>query len=272
MNSGKEIRFNVLSMAIVAAGLSFGGLASAADTEFSYSGDSGPGFWSELSSDWGACAGTASNARQSPVAIDHARFDRHLRPLALQSFPTTVDIFNNGHTIEQNYEGTRSSILFEGRHFELQQFHFHSLSEHAVRGERGAMELHAVFAEPASADKLVVGVIFEIGKTPNPFVQVLIDAGLPRKNGDTTVTATPINLADVLPDTSSYFTYAGSLTTPPCTENVTWIVLANTAKVSQPQFQSFQRILGDDFRPLQKLNGRVVRFTSASPHHGDDKD
>jgi carbonic anhydrase len=185
-----------------------------------------------------------------------------LRPLALQSYPTTVDIFNNGHTIEQSYEGTGSVILFEGRYFELLQFHFHSLSEHIVNADRGAMELHAVFQESSRGDKLVVGVIFEIGKRNNRFVQVLIDAGLPRKNGETTVTATPINLADVLPDTSSYFTYPGSLTTPPCTENVTWIVLANAAKVSQTQFQSFRRILGNDFRPLQNLNGRVVRSTS----------
>lgn len=246
------------------------GLACAAETEFSYSGDNGPGFWSELSSEWGACAGTAPNARQSPINIDHARFDRNLRALELRSYPTTVDIFNNGHTIEQSYEGTGSVILFEGRDFELLQFHFHSLSEHAVDAQRGAMELHAVFQEPDSGDKLVVGVIFEIGKRINRFVQVLIDAGLPRKNGETTVTSTPINLADVLPGTSSYFTYPGSLTTPPCTENVTWIVLANTAKVSQAQFQSFRRILGNDFRPLQSLNHRVVRSTSASAHHGDD--
>ena len=109
----QEIRCSVLSASIVAVGLCFGGSARAAEPEFSYSGDNGPGFWSELSSEWGACAGTAQNARQSPINISHARFDRNLRPLALQSYPTTVDIFNNGHTIEQNYEGTGSVIRFE---------------------------------------------------------------------------------------------------------------------------------------------------------------
>lgn len=134
------------------------------------------------------------------------------------------------------------------------------------------MELHAVFQDRSSTDKLVVGEIFEVARKKNRFLQVLIDAGLPRKNGATTVTSTPINLADVLTSTSSYFTYPGSLTTPPCSENVTWIVLAKTAKMSQSQFQAFRRILGNDFRPLQALNGRVVRFTSAPSQHGQDRE
>jgi len=265
---GKEMSRNRLSVMIVAAGLSLAASVSAAD--FSYSGDDGPGFWSELDPAWSACAGTAPDARQSPVNIGHARFDRNLRPLALQSYPTTIDMFNNGHTIEQRYEGTGSFIHFEGRDYELQQFHFHTLSEHTINSERGAMEFHAVFQDRSSTDKLVVGEIFEVAGKNNRFLQVLIDAGLPRKNGATTVTSTPINLADVLVSTSSYFTYPGSLTTPPCSENVTWIVLAKTAKLSQSQFLAFRRILGNDFRPRQALNGRVVRFTSAQ--HGEDRD
>jgi carbonic anhydrase len=115
-------------------------------------------------------------------------------------------------------------------------------------------------------------VLFEISKKSNPFLQTLIDAGLPKKNGDTKVTSTLINLADVLTSTSSYFTYSGSLTTPPCSENVTWIVLAKPANVSQAQFQSFRRILGNDFRPLQNLNGRVLRSTRDLPSRKDGED
>jgi len=258
---------------IVIAGISFAGSVNAADTEFSYNGDTGPGYWSELNSEWGACAGTAPDARQSPIDIDRVKIDRNLMPLELQTFPTTIDIFNNGHTIEQRYEATGSTIYFEGRAYELQQFHFHTLSEHAVEGERGAMELHAVFQEPGSGDNLVIGMLFEAGKKNNPFIQTLIDAGLPEKNGDTTMTDEPIDLADVLTSTSSYYTYPGSLTTPPCSENVTWIVLQKPAKFSQAQFQSFRRILGNDFRPLQDLNGRTARGTSKKlPDKYDDDD
>jgi carbonic anhydrase len=253
----------------VATGLSFSGLVNAADPEFSYNGDTGPGYWSELDSAWAACAGVAPDSRQSPIDIDHAVVDHTLKPLALQTYPTPIDLINNGHTIEEEYEGTGSAITFEGKGYELQQFHFHSLSEHAVNGERGNMELHAVFQDAGTGDRLVVGLLFEIGR-PNPFLQTLIDAGLPKKNGNVTMTPKLINLADVLTSTSSYYTYAGSLTTPPCTENVTWIVLAKAATLSQAQFQAFRHILGNDFRPLQRSNGRVIRSTQpVLPHWFD---
>jgi carbonic anhydrase len=131
------------------------------------------------------------------------------------------------------------------------------------------MELHAVFQDPGTGDRLVIGLLFEIGR-PNPFLQTLIDAGLPKKNGNVTMTPRLINLADVLTSTSSYYTYGGSLTTPPCTENVTWVVLAKPATLSGSQFQDFRRILGNDFRPLQRSNGRVIRSTHpALPHWFD---
>ena len=258
--------------AVLVSALCFNASATAADAEFLYNGDNGPGFWSELDPAWAACAGAGGRARQSPVNIDHVRPDRSLHALALQTFPTNVNLFNNGHTIEQHYEESGSSIDFEGKTYELLQFHFHSLSEHTVDGKHGALELHAVFQQTESDNKLVIGQIFDIGKKPNRFVQTLIDAGLPRKNGDTTVTPANINLTDALTSTASYYTYSGSLTTPPCTENVTWIVLAQTSYLSQAQFKSFSGVLGDDFRPLQELHGRVVRSTGVSTPHGEDHD
>lgn len=158
-----------LSTAIVITGLSFIGLGNAAAADFSYNGDTGPGYWYELNPEWSACAGRAADARQSPIDIERVRIDPDLKPLALQTFPTTIDIFNNGHSIQQQYENTGSTITFEGRTYELQQFHFHTLSEHAVDGERGAMELHAVFQEAASGDNLVVGMLYEAGKKNNSF-------------------------------------------------------------------------------------------------------
>jgi len=261
-----------LSAAVLAAGLGFTESVSAAGAEFSYNGDTGPAYWFELSPDWAACAGTAVDARQSPVNIHRTRFDPHLKSLALQTHPTSIDMFNNGHTIEQHYEGTGSRIVFEGTTYELQQFHFHTLSEHVISGEHADMELHAVFQDAAGVSNLVVGVLFEDGKKNNPFLQTLIDAGLPAKNGDTTVTSTQIDLADVLTSTASYFTYPGSLTTPPCSETVTWVVLAKPAKMTHAQGQSFRRILGNDFRPLQDLNGRRVRSTNVMPPHGFGQD
>ena len=251
------------TLLLLPTALSVVGVADA--QEFQYSGDDGPAHWSGLNPEWEACAGPEGSARQSPINIRKVSFDKSLTRLDLLLYPATIDIFNNGHTIEQHYDGTGSSIYFEGTQYELQQFHFHTLSEHTIGGDHGVMELHAVFS--SGNTNLVLGMLFEIGSHANSFIEKLIGAGLPERNGDTTETDDPINLADALTNTRSYYTYEGSLTTPPCSETVTWVVLTRPARLSRAQFESFRRILGNNFRPLQALNGRVVRATKPSQGH-----
>ncbi len=237
-------------------------LSARADTsapEFAYNGDNGPGFWGETPG-WEACAGTARTQRQSPIDIDHVVFDRHLRPLQLRLHETPLALTNNGHTIEEEYE-PGSSLTVNGIEYALTQFHFHTLSEHTVADRHATMELHAVFADPASDNKAVVGQLFVIGKS-NRFVAELLTHGLPAKSGDeVNVPSQMISVADALTNTSRYYTYPGSLTTPPCSETVTWFVLHEYAQVSSDQFDAFRHILGNNFRPLQKRNGRTVRST-----------
>ena len=123
------------------------------------------------------------------------------------------------------------------------------------------MELHAVFADPASDNKAVVGQLFVIGKE-NHFIDELLTHGLPTKSGDEVHDPSQlINVAGGLTNTSRYYTYPGSLTTPPCTETVTWFVLHEYAQVSSEQLDAFRHILGNDFRPTQKRNGRTIRST-----------
>jgi len=269
----QKMNRRVLCALIAISGFSLVGSVNAEDTEFSYTGDTGPAYWYELNPEWEACAGTDPDARQSPIDINETKVDRHLRRLDLDICSTEIDLFNNGHTIEQHYEDTGSSIYFEGRVYDLLQFHYHTFSEHAIEGELGDMELHAVFRNPDEGDYLVVGQLFKVSKQGNPFIQALIDAGLPEKNGDTTESEEEVNVADVFTNISSYYTYPGSLTTPPCSEIVTWVVLKQPTKITNEQYQAFRRILGNDFRPLQKLNDRVVRATKnrhPRKHHHDD--
>ena len=208
--------------------------ANTSAPEFAYSGDNGPGFWAETPG-WEACAGTSRTQRQSPIDIDHLVFDRHLGPLQLRLHETPLALTNNGHTIEEEYE-PGSSLTVNGVVYGLSQFHFHTLSEHTVAGRHAAMELHAVFADPASDNKAVVGQLFVIGRT-NRFVAELLTHGLPTKSGDeVNVPSQMINVAGALTDTSRYYTYPGSLTTPPCTETVTWFVLHKYAQLSSVQF------------------------------------
>jgi carbonic anhydrase len=184
--------------------------------------------------------------------------------------PTPIALLNNGHVIEAEYE-PGSTLQFEGVVYHLEQFHFHTLSEHTVRGHYGAMELHAVLKDDlVNTTKIaVVGMRYTIG-SDNPFLATLLAHGLPEKAGDDVKAEDTINLADGLTDTAAYYTYPGSLTTPPCSENVTWIVLKKVAELSPQQFEAFRHILGNDFRPLQERHGRVVRVTRGGEGYRGD--
>jgi carbonic anhydrase len=173
--------------------------------------------------------------RQSPIDIEKAaeKKEPSLEPLDLDSHDTTIHLINKGHTIEQEYE-EGSTLTFEGVVYELLQFHFHTLSEHTRNGERGLMELHAVFKNDDTGNLAVIGQIYELGQ-PNQFLAVF-DQTLPSHEGDEVILPTEINLEDGFENTKNYFTYPGSLTTPPCSPIVTWIVLKKWATMSEAQF------------------------------------
>jgi carbonic anhydrase len=121
------------------------------------------------------------------------------------------------------------------------------------------MELHAVFQDENS-NLAVIGVLYRIGR-PNPFLAKILSGGLPQKTTSDPVTVSDLNLANAFTDLSSYYRYPGSLTTPPCSETVTWLVLKQQAELSASQYEEFRKVLGNNFRPVQATNGRVVRAT-----------
>jgi len=228
--------------------------------DFAYSGDKGPGFWAELhgkdGKEFTACAPSPS-ARQSPIDIDRVVEDPGLGPLKVEFVKAPFGMKNLGYTIQAD-PAFGSTLNVDGRSYSLLQFHFHTLSEHTVGGRHGVMEVHFVFKH-SDTDFAVIGVLYRVGRS-NAFLKTLIDAGLPEKTTSPVVTVTP-NLEKALTDTSQYFTYPGSLTTPPCSPVVTWLVLKQWAELSPEQFEAFRRILGNDFRPLQDPNGRSIRAT-----------
>jgi carbonic anhydrase len=129
------------------------------------------------------------------------------------------------------------------------------------------MEMHAVFAEEGGTN-LVLGQLFGPAQGNNTFIQTLIDAGLPEKEGDETMTGDLIDVGDAFKNTGSYYTYSGSLTTPPCSEVVTWVLLKDWAGLSQEQYQAFRHVLGNNFRPVQDLKGRQI--TQTWDHRGQN--
>jgi carbonic anhydrase len=245
-----------LVVAVLGAWIAFGSSTFAqehAAPHFSYSGDTGPGFWSETDPKCG------SSARQSPIDIDHVVTDRGLGPLDLTSKEGAFRLNNTGYTVNATPTVESGRLMIAGKPFTLAQFHFHTLSEHTVNGKRGVMELHAVF-QNSPQNLAVIGLLYTIGQA-NPFLQRLLDAGLPPKPSSAPVTVRGVDVKQAFPSLASYYTYAGSLTTPPCSETVTWFVLKQWGEMSEEQYEAFRRILGNDFRPIQKTAGRRVSAT-----------
>ena len=229
--------------------------AATAD-DFSYNGDLGPGFWSKIAP---ACA-TTPVSRQSPIDIDRTIEDPGLEPLHVVVPETSYKLSNKGYTVEAGPKDAGFLLLHETV-YKLLQFHFHTLSEHTVEGRRGEMELHAVFRNELNhADLAVIGVLFKIG-SPNPFLDKIIAAGVPQLTGTVGGEVKGLRLHEVFADIASYYTYSGSLTTPKCSEGVTWVVLKQWAEMSPEEFEAFRHVLGNDFRPLQARNGREIRAT-----------
>lgn len=232
---------------------------------FSYSGDTGPGFWVEINP---AC-GTAPFARQSPVNIRRVVPDPTLGPLDLILNETSYTLTNPGYNVTAR-PPVDSLLTLNGR-FRLIEFHFHTLTEHTVDSQYGSMELHVVFQDPDTNNLAVIGVLYKIGRA-NRFLARLLTAGLPVKTSSPPVTIQKLNIGDAFTDTSSYYTYPGSLTTPLCSENVTWFVLKQWAQMSAAQFDAFHGIMGNNFRPIQELNGRLIRGTVKQGNSPDEQD
>lgn len=221
--------------------------------KWEYEGVTGPDHWKSLCDDYADCGGML----QSPVNIAGAIVDTSLQALALDYSETETDIRYNGHTIEFEVEGG-STLMLGGTVFQLKQFHFHTKSEHQIDGFHSPLELHLVHEDPISKNRAVVGVLFEEG-AENDFLAQFADH-LPDAANPHYTAAHHYSPAEVLPADRSYFTYPGSLTTPPCDQNVTWFVLANPVPASAAQILHFEEIMHHNYRPERPLQGRVIKF------------
>ena len=215
--------------------------------EWEYTGVTAPDTWQLCSAD---CGGQA----QSPVDIANAVADNNLNALVADYQAAPIGLRNNGHTIQFDY-GAGSTLNVNGEDYELLQFHFHALSEHTVSGQQYPLEVHLVHQNAAGA-LAVVGVFFEPG-SDNAFLENFA-GNLPASENDTYDSADMVNPEDMLPTDDGYYTYDGSLTTPPCSEVVTWLVMKSPVEASSGQIQEMQDVLQNNYRPVQALNGRGI--------------
>ncbi|VFQ73073.1 unnamed protein product [Cuscuta campestris] len=241
---------------------------------FSYSGSTGPDRWASLSPDYVLCS---TGRAQSPVSLA-ARLtpvNPNLKALDIQ-FQDSVNatLVNNGYNVQLSYGGEGGVLKLNGTKYSLKELHWHSPSEHQVFRISFGAEVHLVYNTP-NYTVVVVSIIFRSGQR-DPLIATVEQelSGLPMKLLGQDPPA--VALGDInglqnelrkLTNTNRYYTYKGSLTTPPCTEDVTWIVIGKYGTISNDQVQLLKRPLDNESknnpRPLQPLNGRRVEAYQA---------
>ncbi len=264
-------------MCITGCGKARRGTSTTEKVEWGYEAENGPDVWGQLSPEYVLCA---EGKHQSPIDLVNPT-PAKLPPIPYNYHPTSMNIRNTGHTIEVACpEG--GWIEIDGTRYQLLQFHFHAPSEHTVAGKFFDMEMHLVHK---SEDGMlaVVGLLIKRGR--HKFAFAPIWSHLPAVPGETQ------RIENVTEDGSliveprfmfspndqitgeapsrfrNYYRYDGSLTTPPCSEDVKWIVLTTPIEISEAQIAAFKTIIGDNNRPVQPLNGRKLFVNSA----GDER-
>jgi carbonic anhydrase len=164
-------------------------------------------------------------------------------------------LIDNGHTVQVNY-APGSYITISGKKYDLVQFHYHHPSEEEINGKHSDLVIHLVHKD-AEGHLAVVSVLFKEGAS-NAAIKGVIDH-LPKVKEQEMTTDTTINASDILPKTRNYYTFVGSLTTPPCTEGVTWFVLETPSTVSNAELGTLSKLYPHNARMVQPLNGRTVK-------------
>jgi carbonic anhydrase len=224
--------------------------AAAQAQHFGYSGEAGPANWGKLDAKNVLCA---IGRNQSPIDLkDFVEAD--LQPLRQDYKATAAEVVNNGHTIQVNY-APGSTLAVAGRTFELKQFHFHAPSENRINGRQFPMEAHLVHADK-DGNLAVVAVMFEEGGANQLLTSVW--SAMPAKEGKTALPG-GLSVTGLLPASTDYYRFNGSLTTPPCSEGVMWLVVKRPATASKAQIDQFSRTMGfANNRPIQPVNARPV--------------
>lgn len=218
---------------------------------WSYDGEDGPTRWAKLRDDYAICA---TGKRQSPIDIREG-IRVNLEEIAFDYKPTPFRIIDTGHTVQVNV-GEGLNLKISGKRYELLYFNFHRPSEERVNGRAYDMVVHLVHRND-EGQFAVVAVLLEKG-SENSLVQTLWN-NLPLDQNIEVAPVEAIDLNKMLPENRTYWTYMGSLTTPPCTEGVLWIVLKQPMQVSTEQVAIFSRLYRNNVRPVQLSNGRLIK-------------
>ncbi|MEZ0309668.1 MAG: carbonic anhydrase [Ramlibacter sp.] len=237
------------------AAVALGGLAaaSAADKHWTYQGHGGPAEWGDLDKANAVCK---IGKLQAPIDIRGAK-PGDLPAIKFEYKVTPLRLIDNGHTVQVNY-APGSSIEVGGSRYELVQFHFHKPSEEKIDGKSHDMVAHLVHKSP-EGKLAVVAVLLDKGGA-NPAITT-IWKNLPKEKGKEVAANDSVDATTLLPADKGYYTFMGSLTTPPCSEEVRWFVLKAPVRIEAAQLAAFGKLYPMNARPAQPLNGRSIEAT-----------
>ncbi len=227
-----------------------GKAADAHISHWAYQGGTGPESWGGLKPEFSLCR---TGQRQSPIDI-RGGLAVDLEPVTFDYHASKFAVLDNGHTVQVEL-AKGNSIEVGGKRFELQQFHFHRPSEERIDGRQFEMSLHLVHKDEQGR-LAVVALLFDQGPAHPVLQQVW--SNLPLEHGDANSARMPLELSALLPADRRYYTYMGSLTTPPCSEGVQWIVMRHPVTLAPEQIEVFARIYPMNARPLQSASGRRI--------------
>ena len=226
-----------------------------ATERWAYAGAGGPQAWTDLQPGFERCG---AGLRQSPVALESA-LAVNLPAFDIRYRPGPFEVDDDGRSLVVRVGGSSTVALGRDR-WRLQEIRFHRPGEHAIDGRRADMSAHLLHSNPTGAT-VVVAVDLALGEQPNPGLQAVLDA-LPLEPGGEARGIVPFDPATLLPQSRGYYHYLGSLTVPPCTEDVTWIVLRDTVSIAADQLALYAHLFPQESaRPLQALNGRRIKVS-----------
>lgn len=228
-------------------------LTASAQTPWSYLGKTGPFNWGRLDPAYRACS---QGEQQSPIDIHGARLNKALQPIEFHYLTAPLTLENTGNLIVAHVR-PGGYILVDGTKYNLEQIVFHHPSEHEIRGKLTDMEVQLVHRSSKGKMAIIAVRLTMDRGAPNAVMSTLWEH-LPAKAGATENIATAVNAGGFLPADRSYWTYMGSMTTPPCTEGVRWFVMEQDISLSREQLRQFANIFRVNTRQIQDAHGRKI--------------
>ena len=218
---------------------------------WAYEGKEGPENWAKLKPEFATCA---AGQNQSPINIDQT-IDAPLKSLKGIQKIFAKEILNNGHTVQANFK-FGNMLLLDDVPYQMKQVHFHAPSENTIKGKSFPLEAHFVHADK-NGNLSVIGVMFKEGKANSGLEKLW--AQMPKEAGEPIALKAKVSASEMIPDNRDYYRFSGSLTTPPCSEGVRWLLLKTPMTASKEQIETFEAVMHHhNNRPVQPLNGRLV--------------